>query len=676
MFGKFLRVRKPILLTALVIFFLTFGIYVYLISPTVGGGDGGDLITAAYVLGVPHPPGYPLYTLIAHLFTLLPFGPSIAWKVNLFSALCQSLTVAVVFLIVHKITGRVLASIIASLSLAFSFTFWFYAETAEVFPLNNLLISLLIFFTLNFYFDLQKTKKTASKWIYFMFLVLGLGVANHQTILFTLPSIFILLFLTRKKVKFDRKLIFRSILLFFLGLSFYVYIPITASSDPPVSWDNVKSLKSFIQIVTRADYGSFNAVSLSNSINSDRFRHFLLYLKYIWVDFTFWGVLLGIIGIIFSFFKEKKLFYFLILGFLILGVIFQVYANFPLGDPFLISVIERFLLGSYVFFAIFIGIGVSAILFYFEKFSSKDNKLKILFLILPVFLIFIPFFLFVNNFAKADQRRETYTRQFISDLFATVEPNSIVFISEDTGVFSGQYFHHVENLRPDITILTTGIDRDWAYSHIRNLYPNFKYSDSDSEENRFINFVSDNLDTTPIYIFMKIYNDQRVEWVPQGLLYRGYRKENVPSKEQTIEANNKLFASYSPPVTSGYKSILYEYLTGAYARSYNNYGNFLLLVDENKLAIDVLVKGLKLNPDWYDLRFNYAVALALNNQCLEAIDQLKYAHELRSWEFQTFDRAALIYNDCLKDENKAKESSEKARELREKIQGLPNLEEF
>src|SRR5687768_11410012 len=59
--------------------------YVVTLSPTVVGGDSGELITVAHVLGVAHPPGFPLHTLLAKLFSLPPVG-SVAARVNFFSA--------------------------------------------------------------------------------------------------------------------------------------------------------------------------------------------------------------------------------------------------------------------------------------------------------------------------------------------------------------------------------------------------------------------------------------------------------------------------------------------------------------------------------------------------------------------------------------------------------------
>ena len=58
-------------------------LYLVTLAPSVTGEDSGELIGAAYSLGVPHPPGYPVWTLLAHAFTWIPVG-SIGWRVNFF----------------------------------------------------------------------------------------------------------------------------------------------------------------------------------------------------------------------------------------------------------------------------------------------------------------------------------------------------------------------------------------------------------------------------------------------------------------------------------------------------------------------------------------------------------------------------------------------------------------
>ena len=70
----------------LAVFCAVLGLYWYTLCPTVSWDDSGELITAAYVLGIPHPPGAPLYTMFGWVFTHLPGLPSPAYGMNLMSA--------------------------------------------------------------------------------------------------------------------------------------------------------------------------------------------------------------------------------------------------------------------------------------------------------------------------------------------------------------------------------------------------------------------------------------------------------------------------------------------------------------------------------------------------------------------------------------------------------------
>ena len=78
--------------------FAALGGYFYTLAPTVTSGDSGELVSAACTLGVPHPPGYPLWTITAHFFTrIVPFK-DVAARVNLMSAFLGACTVALVYL--------------------------------------------------------------------------------------------------------------------------------------------------------------------------------------------------------------------------------------------------------------------------------------------------------------------------------------------------------------------------------------------------------------------------------------------------------------------------------------------------------------------------------------------------------------------------------------------------
>src|SRR5205823_10700661 len=91
-----------------------------------------------------HPTGYPLYMLLSHAFLkLFPFG-SIAYRMNLLSAICGAGAVALIFLLMRRFTHSRLAGLIATLMFAFSVTFWAQAVIAEVYAFHMLLSTTLL----------------------------------------------------------------------------------------------------------------------------------------------------------------------------------------------------------------------------------------------------------------------------------------------------------------------------------------------------------------------------------------------------------------------------------------------------------------------------------------------------------------------------------------------------
>jgi tetratricopeptide (TPR) repeat protein len=164
------------------VFVTSLAVYWLTLAPTVTLVDSGELILAARSLGVAHPPGFPLYVMLAHLATLIPIG-NVAARVNFASAIFAASAAAVLSLAVFEATATRVATpsdrkkradrkskkrstsatqplaenedaqplissiptIIAALLLAFSRTLWAYATIAEVYTLNTLLIAGIIF---------------------------------------------------------------------------------------------------------------------------------------------------------------------------------------------------------------------------------------------------------------------------------------------------------------------------------------------------------------------------------------------------------------------------------------------------------------------------------------------------------------------------------------------------
>src|SRR2546423_15343833 len=79
-------------------------------------GDSPELITAAVTLGVAHAPGYPLFTMLGHLFSLVPLG-SIPFRVKLLSVVCDALTIGAVYLRAFRLTRSRLAAAVATVLL-------------------------------------------------------------------------------------------------------------------------------------------------------------------------------------------------------------------------------------------------------------------------------------------------------------------------------------------------------------------------------------------------------------------------------------------------------------------------------------------------------------------------------------------------------------------------------
>ncbi|MDP3733183.1 MAG: DUF2723 domain-containing protein, partial [Candidatus Daviesbacteria bacterium] len=238
----------------LLFFIIPFFIYIHNLSRSVYGGDVGDLVTAASVFGVAHPPGYPLFTLLGFLLTKLPLGQTQAFLVGLISSLSAALGIAIFYLLILRLTKNALVSAISAFILAFSYLYWFYAEIAEVFALNNFFAILLFYLSISY----RQTAKV--RYLYLFFLSLGLSLTNHQTIIFIFPSLLILIFINFiKLIKKRPKTLILCLISFLLGFSIYLYVPIASSHNPVINWDNVKDFPSFWRLLLRQDYGTFSA---------------------------------------------------------------------------------------------------------------------------------------------------------------------------------------------------------------------------------------------------------------------------------------------------------------------------------------------------------------------------------------------------------------------------------
>ena len=109
-----------------------FLLYVNTLAPDLLPADAGELQLVGARLGVAHPTGFPLYTMLTNLATRLPIGPNEAYRTNLLSALVSTGTVLLLYLAVRRLCGSRLAGLLAAAALGTSATFWSQATTANV----------------------------------------------------------------------------------------------------------------------------------------------------------------------------------------------------------------------------------------------------------------------------------------------------------------------------------------------------------------------------------------------------------------------------------------------------------------------------------------------------------------------------------------------------------------
>ncbi|MGB8657680.1 MAG: DUF2723 domain-containing protein [Candidatus Zixiibacteriota bacterium] len=186
------------------VFLASLAVYLKTMAPTVSFWDCGEFIACANILGIPHPPGTPLFVLIARLFVLIPLADQIAVRTNFISALTSALCVWMIYVLVMRLTGkwgtgeqslwvrigRYVGAVAGSLFLAFSLTFWSNAVETEVYGTSMLLI-LLIFYLGLVWLDHKATPKGDRLLILISYLGL-LTTGIHPTVFLIMPAIFLL----------------------------------------------------------------------------------------------------------------------------------------------------------------------------------------------------------------------------------------------------------------------------------------------------------------------------------------------------------------------------------------------------------------------------------------------------------------------------------------------------
>ncbi|MEM0998405.1 MAG: DUF2723 domain-containing protein [Bacteroidota bacterium] len=444
-------------------------VYLTTMAPSITHTDSGELAAVATTSGIAHPTGYPLWTMLGRLFTLVP-GVRPAWMLNFMCLLFVSggvylfgRSLALIFgsfrtrikgespnLVSRVDLGRIFATLIGSLLFAFARTVWAQSAELEVYSLHILLLNLAIFLLLKAWFAPPESERP---WLIFA-LGLALAFANHLTSVVLLPGIAWLYF---SKHGFRRAGFIR--LAKMLGLFFpalfllYAYLPIRAGMDPAYNWGNPQG---FAEIWHHVSGRQFRIWWFTGS------EAFALNLRAFFVripfEFAFGGLLLAGIGLYYGLTIRRKLTLFFAISFL---------ANLLYTSNYAIKDLEPYYLLALLCVAAWAAFGVRWV--WIKLKIKRPTRFAVtgaagLIVLLAIGLNHRP-----NN-QRASHQFEDYTRAALNSL----PPNSLV-ISQmwDVFVSPAYYLQGVEEVRPDVEIFEYAImrNRHWYPNFIRDNYP-------------------------------------------------------------------------------------------------------------------------------------------------------------------------------------------------------------
>lgn len=236
----------------LLIVALSLTLYLPDVARWVGRADTFEFQVVAPRLGIAHPSGYPLYILVGKLFSLLPFS-TVAWRVNLSSAVCSALAAGFLYLALEdwrveesSQAERALWSLIPPLTLAFSPTLWSRAVEAEVYGLNALLVALCVWVAVRW----VRGAMQAERALPLLGLLVGVGMASHLTLGALLLLAIPLALAARARPSMRSVLVAAALLAG--GLALYLYIPLRW---PAVNDGETMSGARFLAFVTNAESG-------------------------------------------------------------------------------------------------------------------------------------------------------------------------------------------------------------------------------------------------------------------------------------------------------------------------------------------------------------------------------------------------------------------------------------
>ena len=467
-------------------------VYLLTLAPTVLAADGGEFQFAAYLGGIAHPTGYPLYLILGWVWShLLPFGDP-AFRMNLFSTFWAALAVGTLYLLtlyhLRRLGTLSLASplnrpvaALGAVTLGVSEIFWSQAVAAEVYSLHAFFTAAILFTALAW--DEAEGRERVGL---LLALLVGCSLAHHGTAFLLLPGLLAFLWLRRRRSPQNQKAIYyvKLGLLLLLPQLLYLYIPLRAPhtpyltlpwtpDGPPLAlYEN--SLQGFLHF----RLGQVFAGELR--YGAETARRLALAGQLLVRQFTALGVLLGLAGLAYLARKRQ-------VGFLLLT--FLLYAGQAAFNLFyLIGDIEAFFIPTYLVFAIWIALGIGGLLEVLLNLlpglapqpaqesaqaplpRSPRPGVQWLGSLILLPLTLLPSFLTWENLPRVDLSSALEPRRRWEAFLGAGPPSQAIVVSNDRNeIMPLWYLQYVEGRRPDLTGIFPLVTQEPRFANVGRL---------------------------------------------------------------------------------------------------------------------------------------------------------------------------------------------------------------
>ena len=476
-------------------------LYAATLAPSTAMWDTSEYMAAAKVLGIPHPPGNPLFILVAFLFGKLPIAHDYAVRINLLAATTSALSAGIWFLVAHEVTKKMFAERWASLTAAAvcalvgatSFTVWNQSVVNEkVYTVCLLQLTVVVWLALRW--TRQPVGARADRLLIVIAYLLALGYTIHPAGYLAGPCIVAVVLMLAQKTFLRGKLIVQVAAVTVLGVSLFAFEPVRSANHPALnegeptacvsgfalnctlSHETVERLRAQI---AREQYGKPPIF--------ERWIPFTAQMGMWWQYFTWqWlrdphgahpaaqmalallAMTLAITGARVHARADRPTFVLIAALAATLSVALVFYLNFKYGSsqaPELGTSVPRevrdrdyFFLWSFSCLGVWIGLGIAEC---WRLVAERLERPRALVYALPVLVIaLIPL---AMNASTASRAGQTFTRDFARDMLDSIAQNGVLITNGDNDTFPLWYAQEVEGYRKDVVVMVSSyLGTDWA----------------------------------------------------------------------------------------------------------------------------------------------------------------------------------------------------------------------